>query len=126
MKEIELISKRKLREKHFLREDGTIRAEIYDDDIHYLDNGKYKEIDNTLVEKNGYYSNKNNGFKVHFCKNSKSDLVTVENKKHFLNIYLSENNGVNLYNKNNESKITKDISSKEIINVIDIDHTFFS
>ena len=35
MKEIELIHKRRPREKHYLREDGTIIAKIYDTDIHY-------------------------------------------------------------------------------------------
>ncbi len=50
MKKIELIEKRKLREKHFLQEDGTILAEVYDTDIHYLKNGKYEEIDNTLIK----------------------------------------------------------------------------
>ena len=49
MKEIELINKRKLREKHFLREDGTIVAKVYNEDIHYLKNGKYEEIENTLI-----------------------------------------------------------------------------
>lgn len=35
MKEVELIDKRRPREKHFLREDGTIVAKIYNMDIHY-------------------------------------------------------------------------------------------
>lgn len=41
MKEVELINKRKPIEKHFLQEDGTIVAKIYDSNIHYLKNGKY-------------------------------------------------------------------------------------
>ncbi len=45
MKEIEIIEKRKEREKHFLKEDGTIVARIYDRDVNYLYNGKYEEID---------------------------------------------------------------------------------
>ena len=49
MKEIELIEKRKPREKHFLQENGEIIAKIYGEDIHYLKNGKYEEIDNTLI-----------------------------------------------------------------------------
>ena len=43
MKQIELINKRKPREKHFLQEDGTIVAKLYDVDIHYLKNNKYEE-----------------------------------------------------------------------------------
>ena len=41
MKEIELIEKRKLREKHFLQEDGTIRVEMYDCDIHFKKNERF-------------------------------------------------------------------------------------
>ena len=52
MKEIELINKRKKREKHFLQEDGTIIAKIYDSDIHYLKNDKYEEIDNRFIKDN--------------------------------------------------------------------------
>ena len=61
-KEVELIQKRKPREKHFLQENGIIRAEIYDSDIHYYNNGKFEEIDNTLEEKKEYYTNKRNDF----------------------------------------------------------------
>ena len=61
----ELINLRKEREKHYLNEDGTITAYMYDEDIHYLDNGEYKEIDNSLIEENEYITNKNNNFKNH-------------------------------------------------------------
>ena len=44
MKEIELIEKRRSREKHFLREDCTFVAKLYDKDIHFYKNGKYEEI----------------------------------------------------------------------------------
>lgn len=60
MKEIEILEKRKAREKHFLREDGTFKAIVYNDDIHYLKNGKYEEIDNTIVEEEDFYTNKSN------------------------------------------------------------------
>ena len=58
MKEIELIEKRRSREKHFLREDGTFVAKLYDKDIHFYKNGKYEEIDNQLIKENDYYVNK--------------------------------------------------------------------
>ena len=50
MKEIEIKEKRKPREKHFLREDGTFKAVVYNEDIHFLKNGKYEEIDNSIIE----------------------------------------------------------------------------
>ena len=49
MEEIELIGKRKPREKHFLQEDGTIIAKMYDTDVHFFKNGKYEEIDNSFI-----------------------------------------------------------------------------
>ena len=36
MKEIELIGKRKAREKHFLKQNGVIEAQVFDEDIHFL------------------------------------------------------------------------------------------
>ena len=55
----ELKDLRKEKEKHFLMEDGSIVAQMYDDNIHYKDNNQYKEIDNTLIKKNDFYYNKN-------------------------------------------------------------------
>lgn len=62
---------RQAREKHYAMEDGTIKAYLYDDDIHYLENGEFKEIDNTIVEKTNYYENKENNFKVEFPKDKR-------------------------------------------------------
>ena len=91
MKQIELIEKRKPREKHFLQEDGTIVAKIYSDDIHYMENGKYEEIDNQLIKEKDYYVNKKNSYKVKFKENSKEDLINMKVNEHFLNIKLKEN-----------------------------------
>ena len=58
----ELTGKRDETTKYFAMSDGTTKACIYPQNIHYLDEGEYKEIDNTLVEdtKDGktYYKNK--------------------------------------------------------------------
>ena len=62
MEEIELIEKRGFREKHFLQKDGTIIAKMYDVDIHYLKDGKFEEIDNTLVRKDDCLVIKSNEF----------------------------------------------------------------
>ena len=34
--------------KHFLLSDGTSRAVVYEGPVHYLDNGAWRDIDNTL------------------------------------------------------------------------------
>lgn len=124
MKGIEILNRRKAREKHFLQKDGTIRAEIYDDNIHFLKNGKYEEIDNTLIEKNGYYSNKSNSYKAHFSKDSKHDLMTIESNGHFLSILLKDNKGVVLnHNKRkSKNKFVKDICYNDILDGIDFEY----
>ena len=55
---IELKKLRKPREKHFLKSDKTMIAYVYDYDIHYLKDGKYEEIDNTLLDRNNKLINK--------------------------------------------------------------------
>ena len=65
MQEIELVDKRKQREKHFLQENGEIIARIYDEDIHFLKNGVYEEIDNRLILEDDYYINQNNAYHIH-------------------------------------------------------------
>ena len=57
MKKIEIIGKRAPREKHFLQEDGTFLAEMYDEDVHFLKNGQYEEINSQLSLEGDYYIN---------------------------------------------------------------------
>lgn len=122
MKEIELINKRKLREKHFLREDGTIVAKVYNEDIHYLKNGKYEDIDNTLVKENDCYCNRSNDYKVRFKNNSNASLMRMEKDENYLDIKLKESHISNLLRKNKKSKLIEDILYKEILDDIDIEY----
>ena len=69
MKEIELIEKRKFKEKHFLQEDGSIIAKIYDENVHYLNNGHYYEINNKLIKSKNEYLNQDNILHVKFTEN---------------------------------------------------------
>lgn len=122
MKEIELVEKRGKREKHFLQGDGTIIAKMYDEDIHFVKNGKFEEIDNSLELKDGYYHNKNNSYKVAFCKDSKLDLVTMQSNNHFLTMNL-KNNGSLLKEKGNKSnKLISEIKYENILDEIDLDY----
>lgn len=116
----ELIELRKEREKHFLNDDGTITACIYNEDIHYLENGEYKEIDNTLVENGNSYTNKENDFKVEFDSNN---LYKISNKKYSLTCNILNINNYNMVKENNLIKfenvlrnidITYGIIGKEI------------
>ena len=64
-------------------EDGATMAAIYDDAVHYEENGIWYEIDNTLLSETRdgrvYYTNKANGFAVHLPGEwSKTAPVIVE------------------------------------------------
>lgn len=87
--------------KHFLNSDGTITAVTYNDTIHYKDNdGKWKDINNTLVSKEieSYSQNKNNTdnyltlednplMNIQFNKNSNSNnLVNIQNNGHYIKL----------------------------------------
>ena len=82
----ELVSLRKPREKHFLNEDGTFTVQMYDHDIHYLENGEYKEIDNSLIELDSYIKSVKNSFGFRAAKNS--PLVTVSQNEKYLTLKL--------------------------------------
>jgi RHS repeat-associated protein len=78
--------------KKFEKDDGTYEIAQYKTPVHYLDNGKWKDIDNTLEEKNEkddrgnsntYLQNKQNDFKVKIAKNSSAQkLMEVEKDKY--------------------------------------------
>ena len=122
MKEIELIEKRNRKEKHFLQEDGTIIAKIYNDDIHFLKNGKFEEIDNTLVKKNGFYINKNNQYKVSINEDTKNGLMKLELNEHYITINLKNSNGVNIQKSNKKSKYIERVKFENILDDIDLDY----
>ncbi len=120
MKQVELIEKRKPREKYFLQKDGTIRAEIYDTDVHYLKNGRYEEIDNSLVKKNGSLVNKNNDYLVEFKEDFKDSLMKMSKDGYYIDfkikglkdLSLKQTKRVLSYKMNNciSNDITDDIS----------------
>ncbi len=122
MKEIELKSLRKEREKHFLREDGLIVAKMYDDDIHYKNGNEYIEIDNTLIKEKGYYYNKDNSYKVYFPEVSDKVLMRTENNNHYICYTLQDSNIVEAKIDVNGSKLYKDIKYINILNGIDFEY----
>jgi len=122
MKEIELKNLRKEREKHFLQEDGTIVAKVYNDDIHFKKDGEYQEIDNTLVKEKEYYINKNNDYKVYFKNTSDTELMEIQEGEHYLNINLLDSNNVPVKKQENISKLTSSIKYENILNGIDLEY----
>ena len=121
MKELKHLRKRN--EKHFLNDDGTISLYLYNNDIHYLKNGEYLDIDNALIEKGNTIINKANNFHTSFPKDKNTNLlVDITKDNYYLKIYL-------LKNKNNNTNIKRnkqDLIFKNILEDIDIDYKVIS
>ena len=110
MEQIEIVGKRKPREKHYLKENGIIEAQLFDQDIHFLKNGIYEEIDNTLIKKNEIYENRNNSYKVQFnVSNENNKIYKIEKGEYYLEFFL------NKHNKYNEEIVNKSKTLSEII-----------
>ena len=75
--------------KHFRRSDGSYVAAIYSEPVHYEKDGKLLDIDNTLVEKDGYYTNTANSLMVRLPKQaSTSRPITVEHQGKTLRFFM--------------------------------------
>lgn len=119
MKEIELKNLRREREKHFLQENGEIIAMVYNDNIHFKKNGKYEEIDNTIIKNNEYYTNTSNEYKVYFKENSSNELMKIEEDNHYLEINLLDSNDVPI---KKEEKINDSVKYENILNGVDLEY----
>ena len=90
---IEIVSLRSEYGKHFDNGDGTKTAYISTVPIHYMQDGEWKEIDNSLMlDDSGNYVNISNKMKVNLANNvnltkeSSTDMVTVEYEGYSLKI----------------------------------------
>lgn len=72
----EQVEKRKTNEKHFLLEDGTEVVAIYPSNIHYKENGKLVDVDNTLEGK----QDKKEVLKLTDAELTKQELKEKESK----------------------------------------------
>ena len=50
----EVVQLRTAKSKTFKKDNDAYEMVLYSDDIHYLDEGKYKEIDNTIIKGNTF------------------------------------------------------------------------
>ena len=127
MEQMELIDKRKPREKHFLQKDGTIRAEIYDTDIHYMKDGKYEEIDNTLIRENDSLVNKNNNYKVEFKDDFRESLIKMSRDNHFIDFKIRNIKDTKLKSgKRKISKQMKNVTYNDIADDISVEYKTLS
>ena len=67
--EAEVVDLRSPNEKVFKKIDGSYEIAMYSDVVHYLnEEGKFTDIDNTIIEQNNEYINKDNLFNISFPK----------------------------------------------------------
>ncbi len=83
----EVVEKRERNTKHFLKEDMSYEAVVYPTDVHYNEDGVWKEYDNTLVDEvednQSVLTNKQSNCKISISKNSSSkNLVKIKNGKY--------------------------------------------
>lgn len=71
--EAEVEQMRSVNEKVFRKVDGSYEVAIYPDAVHYLRDGRYQDIDNTLIEKQESVLNRANAFDIVFPKTLRTD-----------------------------------------------------
>ncbi len=81
-------------EKHFFMSDGSYTVATYNEPVHKLENGKWVEVDNTLVLKTDAagatrYENKNGIANVSFASHFQNELVTISQADYSLTWGLS-------------------------------------
>lgn len=116
--DFEINSLRGINEKVFKKIDGSFELSVYNDAVHYLNNGKYEDIDNTLVEQGNGYVNKANDFSIKFPKTITSN-AGIKLKKDDYKIdwrLIDSNNASSKVTKNNKSSNKK--SELTNVNVI--------
>ncbi|MCT8977842.1 hypothetical protein N4T77_14670, partial [Clostridium sp. CX1] len=84
----EVKEKREKNVKHFLKEDLTFEAVIYNENVHYYSDGQWKDIDNSIIdskdeENNDVFENRENDIKIKIGKKVKNKkLVTIRKDKY--------------------------------------------
>ena len=96
----EITSKREKNIKEFMTANGTYLAAVYPSAVHYLDNGTWKDIDNSLVSAKDEYNNdilenKANSYKIKIAKSSKANnFVRIQKDKYELSWGIDNQNQV--------------------------------
>jgi len=72
--------------KEFTLSSGEVMVQNFLSPVHFFNGENYEEIDNSLVEKEGYLENKGNSFKVRFYE----DKVYIQDKDSYISFKYSE------------------------------------
>lgn len=71
----EIEERREENVKHFRMSDGSVMAAVYPEAVHKEENGKFVDIDNTLVEDGDSYQNANGIMDIRFSKKPKQNKM---------------------------------------------------
>ena len=108
----EIIEKRTADTKHFLMSDRSIMAAMYDQVVHYRDDGAWVDIDNSFsTNSENEFENKSNGFKTKFSKKSNGNkLVTIKKDNYSLSWMLDDADKVDAQVSQSNESASEDIS----------------
>lgn len=109
----EIMSLRTPNTKTYKKINNSYEMVVYAEDVHYSDNGEYKDIDNTIISKENYFSNKANKFLITFPKDLDSNSKVAIN---YLNYELQWN--FNLISKS-EAKIIANANDLKYNDIFD-------
>lgn len=120
--EYEITEKRTSNTKTFKKVNNSYELVMFGEDVHYLDNGKYEEIDNTLLLDGSYVKNKSNKFDVEFASELNKGLNNkLEYNNHIIQWKINNTNTLNSkaiinQNKIKYNNIFKDVNLEYIVN----------
>lgn len=109
------VSKREKNVKHFLNEDGSYTAVMYDEPIHYKNGDVWAEIDNSLSAYDGRLENADNPFKVKLPTNIDSNSpVTLSYGGYELNFRFGgiDSTQADVKHLKSEADLTKELQNK--------------
>ncbi len=114
----EIVDKREENKKYFLLENNDVKIAIYDSPVHYLKDGKWEDINNSLSESkdddgDNVNTNISNNFKIKFAKTSKENkLVNIESDKFNIKWSLQNPNKVKSIKTSTSSNLNSESSNK--------------
>ena len=139
----EIVEKRERNVKHFLKDDMTYEAAVYPSPIHYLENGKWEDVDNTLADDKDedgedILHNKKNDYKIKFAKKTKSKKLVKIQKENYEIVWnvegvedstastVAENKSYSINKKDDDirnlKKVTSKVEYKDIFPYIDLEY----
>ena len=122
--------------KHFENADHSFTAAVYGQPVHYMENGEWKDIDNSIqLNKEGRYENKGNDFKVSFAKEAADEkLIAISKDGHGLEWKLLNSQPSPIFMKMNKSKardmevinLKSKLAYKNVIDGVDLEYMLSS